>query len=79
MNFFRLFDSWGKPPSGILQGNRFWLGRPEMCLNILPANVGFETNFCVLRTSSFDYGLCLPGIGAKMTIKKLESFYFFDH
>lgn len=28
---FSVMDATGQPPWGLLEGNRFWMGRPEQC------------------------------------------------
>ncbi|GFY77750.1 nose resistant to fluoxetine protein 6 [Trichonephila inaurata madagascariensis] len=70
----RMLDSYGKPESGILNGNLKWLGEYEECINIFVPHKpntnkgGFRGKYCILeipvklknQTLSFDIGLCLP-------------------
>ncbi|KAG9509223.1 Nose resistant to fluoxetine protein 6 [Fragariocoptes setiger] len=32
-HLFNLLDSWGKPETGFLRGNRFWLGNYDQCID----------------------------------------------
>lgn len=56
----KVFDAWGKPlPSGLLNGNIFWLGSYEECVNPLyqQSNRSFlqqpiETQYCKLNSDS---------------------------
>lgn len=42
-----MVDSWGKMPSGILQGNIFSVGAFSECLNIQRDNEKYESQYCL--------------------------------
>ncbi|GFR32796.1 nose resistant to fluoxetine protein 6 [Trichonephila clavata] len=70
----RMLDSYGKPESGILNGNLKWFGEYEECINVFVPHKtysnkgGFHGKYCILEipvklkneSLSFDVGLCLP-------------------
>lgn len=69
--FFLALDAWGKIPSGIMQGNIFWIGSPYECehhlrgLNNTVIEQPFRTRTCVIRNdypSRIEpvYGMCVP-------------------
>ncbi|XP_060080526.1 nose resistant to fluoxetine protein 6-like [Ylistrum balloti] len=44
-----MLDSWGKPHSGITQGNIKWYGMYDECMDIVAevnGDIAFETNYC---------------------------------
>ena len=43
-----MFDSFGKPPSGILQGSFLWLGEYNECVNINVKELEFQGKYCRL-------------------------------
>lgn len=47
--FFELIvvDSWGKIPSGVLQGNLYGLGSFSECLNIQRNNEKYQSQYCL--------------------------------
>ena len=53
MYLFQVLDSFGKPSSGILNGNTAWLGEFSECRNISNEN-GNLTGKYVLVTKPFD-------------------------
>ena len=73
-NFFECFlafDAWGRIPSGIMQGNIYWIGSPYECghhlrgLNNTVVEQPFRTRTCVIRNDYSDrmepvYGMCVP-------------------
>lgn len=65
------FDAWGKIPSGIMQGNIYWIGSPYECghhlrgLNSTVVEQPFRTRTCVIGNDHFNrrelvYGICVP-------------------
>lgn len=44
---FAVVDSWGKIPSGFLEGNLFELGSFTECLNIKRDNKPYESKYCL--------------------------------
>lgn len=65
------FDAWGKVPSGLMQGNIYWIGSPYECqhhlrgLNNSVVTQPFKTRTCtvsngLLNTIRPVYGLCVP-------------------
>lgn len=58
VNFFRLLDSFGRRPSGLLMGNSIWLGAYDECLrsNILNSkNEKIKTRYCILNVRHNDW------------------------
>jgi len=64
-------DAWGKFPSGIMQGNIYWIGSVYECehhlrgLNNSVIEQPFRTRTCVvhndyLRMTRPIYGMCVP-------------------
>jgi hypothetical protein len=70
---FIAFDAWGKIPSGLMQGNIFWIGSVYECRhdrhswNETLIEQPFQTRTCIIdnEIQSIDnirpiYGLCVP-------------------
>ncbi len=64
-------DAWGKFPSGVMQGNIFWIGSPSECehhlrgLNNSVLEQPFRTHTCVINNNYANYirvvyGICVP-------------------
>jgi hypothetical protein len=64
-------DAWGKFPSGIMQGNIYWVGSPYECGHHLSSFINtvveqpFQTRTCVVGNSypnavGLVYGICVP-------------------
>ncbi|CAF1284363.1 unnamed protein product [Rotaria sordida] len=66
----KVFDAWGKPlPSGLLNGNMFWIGNYDECINPLYQinNKSFvrqpiDTQYCALQSSPINPQL-MTGFG----------------
>ncbi|XP_071040695.1 nose resistant to fluoxetine protein 6-like [Parasteatoda tepidariorum] len=65
----KMLDSFGKPESGILEGNVKWLGDFDECKSVYaPRNRGrggFQGQYCTLQVTAMKYlplsiGVCLP-------------------
>jgi hypothetical protein len=54
----QLIDSWGKPPSGLLQGNTKLWGRADECLEVAIENIGGE--YCLGTFPVALMGVVLP-------------------
>lgn len=60
----RMLDAWGRPGSGILEGNLYWYGAYDEC-RALPTNI---SRYCMLkapvevqgRPAALDLGMCVP-------------------
>ncbi|XP_035683620.1 nose resistant to fluoxetine protein 6-like [Branchiostoma floridae] len=77
----QILDAAGKPPSGILNGNLFWVGSYSQCVNITRKgyNITFDGKFYlatlvpVARAQQSeqltqDGGAGIPGMGLKLTL-----------
>lgn len=64
-------DAWGKLPSGVLQGNTYWIGSPFECahrlrgLNDSVVEQPFQTRTCTIGNGYSSglrpvYGMCVP-------------------
>jgi hypothetical protein len=64
-------DAWGKLPSGLMQGNIYWIGSVSECehhlrgLNNSVVEQPFLTRTCVIGNGYSDtvrpvYGICVP-------------------
>ena len=71
MESLKLFDAWGKPPPGILDGNRDWLGRTTSCWDIR----SFSTHFCVANLSLVRLGVCVPSSCTETVLNELSNTY----
>lgn len=81
---FRVIDSFGKLPSGIMNGNLAWLGDFDECRNITHEN--FTGQYALLVKSmsvndifrpsllSFKYGICTPDKCSREDIAKMINF-----
>jgi len=69
--FISALDSWGKFPSGIMQGNIYWVGSVYECehhlrgLNNTVIEQPFPTRTCVIGNGYSNkvlpvYGICVP-------------------
>ncbi len=70
----KFFDAYGKPPSGIFNGNLAWLGEFGECRNITAMKGNFTGKYCLISTPlsstsvfrpnitslSLKYGTCIP-------------------
>ena len=70
---FKVIDSFGKPPSGILQGSLNWVGEYVECKNISVESINWQSKHCVISKLnkeknidpnnvkiSLRYGVCMP-------------------
>ena len=69
-----VIDSFGKPPSGILQGGLIWPGEYKECISVSESSINWESKYCALSSSfksinisnqsnfkvDFKYGICMP-------------------
>lgn len=62
----QMLDSMGKPPSGLLQGNIFWLGNYDQCITI---EVDTRTNATIEHKTKFTGEYCLIEIMPKLKLK----------
>jgi hypothetical protein len=64
-------DAWGKFPSGVMQGNIYWIGSPYECehhlrgLNNTVVEQPYKTRTCVISNYGLPnlrpvYGVCVP-------------------
>ena len=69
--FFSALDAWGKLPSGLMQGNIYWIGSVYECghylrgLNNTLVDQPFRTRTCTIGNGISNnirpvYGLCVP-------------------
>ena len=55
MFLIAVIDSWGKPPSSVLEGNLNWLGSYDQCRSIVSPNNpnstfdSFEGQYCLVN------------------------------
>ncbi len=63
-----VLDSFGKPGSGILQGNLLWTGEYRQCLNISVPDVGFKGKYCGVYTA-------VSGLSAGVSIRYWENLH----
>ncbi|XP_033763773.1 nose resistant to fluoxetine protein 6-like [Pecten maximus] len=80
----KMIDSWGKLPSGVLDGNNNLLGSSDQCLAIESETKGkttFPINYCV---SGFQFenmvipiiGMCVPKMCTENDVKNITSSMF---
>lgn len=58
VNYFRLIDSFGRRPSGLLMGNAVWLGVYDECLRLYLVdsnNEQIKTRYCMLNFKHRDW------------------------
>lgn len=58
VTFFRLLDSFGRRPSGLLMGNSIWLGAYDECLRLNlfnSKNEKIKTRYCILNVRHNDW------------------------
>ena len=68
-----MLDSFGKPPSGILEGALLWPGAFRECINIIEPTLNWTSKFCTLTNKISQslrdqgdpevilrYGICVP-------------------
>ena len=69
----RILDAFGKPPSGILEGNFVWIGDYRECINVTNSQYNWTSKFCSITksdnnglidvsdyTTFLKYGICVP-------------------
>jgi len=65
-----VFDAFGKPPSGILEGNTLWNGQYSECLGV----IDYATN---LKGKYFRIGQPMPYYPGLPSVKNILKIYIF--
>ncbi|GFN98498.1 nose resistant to fluoxetine protein 6-like [Plakobranchus ocellatus] len=86
----QMFDAWGKPGSGVVQGNTFFLGGFDECVQTDTKDVTFNSQYClqymgVTRIGSLNFskpitfveGTCVPSTCTAEDIKNIINVYLY--